>query len=114
MIHPTAIIEEGAMLGSDVFIGPYCIIGKNVKIGNGTKLTSHVVVDGHTDIGANNEFHQFSSIGVPPQDKSYKNEKTLTLRKGNDAVTVWNYLPEWEAVDNMKPIQTINHIHLDN
>lgn len=78
-IHPTAIVEKGAVLGSDVFIGPFCMIGENVKIGNGTKLTSHVVINGHTDIGANNEIHQFSSIGVPPQDKSYKGEKTLTV-----------------------------------
>jgi len=78
-IHPTAIVEDGAVLGSDVFIGPYCLVGPNVKIGNGSKLTSHVVISGHTDLGANNEIHQFSSIGVPPQDKSYKNEKTLTV-----------------------------------
>ncbi|MBD66719.1 MAG: acyl-[acyl-carrier-protein]--UDP-N-acetylglucosamine O-acyltransferase [Halobacteriovoraceae bacterium] len=78
-IHPTAIVEDGAILGEDVFIGPYSIVGPNVKIGNGTVLKSHVFVDGHTDIGAMNEIHQFSSIGVPPQDKSYKNEKTQTI-----------------------------------
>lgn len=78
-IHNTAIVEKGAVLGEDVYVGPFCIIGENVKIGDGTKLTSHVVINGHTDIGKNNEIHQFSSIGVPPQDKSYKNEKTLTV-----------------------------------
>lgn len=78
-IHPTAIIKDGAEIGDDVLIGPYCIIGENVKIGNGTKLTSHVVVEGHTRIGENNEIHQFSSIGVPPQDKSYNNEPTETI-----------------------------------
>ena len=34
-IHPTAIIEDGAELGSDVEIGPYCMVGSGVKIGNG-------------------------------------------------------------------------------
>lgn len=78
-IHETAIVDPKSILGDNVFIGPYCIVGENVKIGNGTKLTSHVLVDGHTDIGEDNEIHQFSSIGVPPQDKSYKNEPTKTI-----------------------------------
>jgi UDP-N-acetylglucosamine acyltransferase len=79
IIHPTAIIEEGAKLGENVEIGPYCLIGPNVEIGDGTKLISHVVVEGHTKIGKNNEFHQFSSIGVPPQDRAYANEPTQTI-----------------------------------
>lgn len=78
-IHPTAIIEEGAELGANVKVGPYCIIGPNVKIDDGTILKSHVVLEGHTRIGKNNEIHQFCSIGVPPQDKSYKGEPTETL-----------------------------------
>lgn len=84
LIHPSAIIADSAVLGSDVSVGPYSIIGPHVKIGNGTKILSHVFLDGHTDIGENNEIHQFSSIGVPPQDKSYKNEPTQTLIGNNN------------------------------
>jgi UDP-N-acetylglucosamine acyltransferase len=83
-IHPTAIIEDGAKFGENVVIGPYCMIGPNVKIGNNTVLKSHVVVEGYTTIGSGNEFHQFSSIGVPPQDKSYKNEPTETIIGDNN------------------------------
>ncbi|MEX0798102.1 MAG: acyl-ACP--UDP-N-acetylglucosamine O-acyltransferase, partial [Bacteriovoracaceae bacterium] len=82
-IHSSAIIEEGAEFGENVKIGPYCIIGPNVKINDGTVLKSHVVMEGHTTVGKNNEIHQFCSIGVPPQDKSYKNEPTETII-GND------------------------------
>lgn len=78
-IHPTAIVEKGAEFGNNVKIGPYCIIGSNVKIDEGTVLKSHIVLEGHTTIGKNNEIHQFCSIGVPPQDKSYKNEPTETI-----------------------------------
>ena len=78
-IHPTAIVHENAKIAEDVFIGPFCMVGENVSIGKGTKLISHVVVEGHTTIGENNEIHQFSSIGVPPQDKAYKNEPTQTI-----------------------------------
>ncbi len=83
-IHPTAIVEEGAQFGENVIIGPYCMIGPNVKIGSNTVLKSHVVVEGHTTIGENNEFHQFSSIGVPPQDKTYKGEPTQTIIGDNN------------------------------
>jgi UDP-N-acetylglucosamine acyltransferase len=78
-IHPTAIIEPGAEIGDDCSIGPYCIIGPHVKIGDKCKLKSHIVIEGHTTIGKENEFHQFCSIGVPPQDRSYKNEPTQTI-----------------------------------
>ena len=78
-IHPTAIIEEGAIIGENCIIGPYCLIGPNVKIGNDCVLKSHIVIEGHTTIGDKNEFHQFCSIGVPPQDKSYKGQPTETI-----------------------------------
>lgn len=78
-IHPTSIVEEGAKIGKNVFIGPFCIIGKNATIGDGNTFKSHVVVEGHTTIGDDNIFHEFCSIGVAPQDKSYKNEPTLTI-----------------------------------
>lgn len=47
-VHPTAIVEEGAVIGANVHIGPFCIVGANVEIGEGTILKSHVVVNGHT------------------------------------------------------------------
>lgn len=83
-IHPTAIISEGAEFDSNVEIGPFCMIGENVKIGKDTKLTSHVVIQGHTTIGSGNEFNQFSSIGVSPQDKGYNNEPTQTIIGNNN------------------------------
>ena len=60
------------------------IPGANVKVGCGTVLKSHVVVEGHTTIGENNTFHEFCSIGVAPQDKSYKNEPTQTIIGNNN------------------------------
>jgi UDP-N-acetylglucosamine acyltransferase len=83
-IHPTAIVEDGAQLGNNVKIGAYSIIGPNVKIGDDTIIKSHVVIEGHTTIGKKNEIHQFSSIGVPPQDKTYKGEPTETIIGDNN------------------------------
>lgn len=76
MIHPTAIIHEGAKLAPDVTVGPYSIIGEHVEIGMGTWIGPHVVITGHTRIGKDNKIFQFSSLGEMPQDKKYQGEET--------------------------------------
>jgi UDP-N-acetylglucosamine acyltransferase len=67
-IHPTAIVAAGARLGSGVFIGPYCVIGPHVEIGEDCELVSHIVVNGHTTIGAGAVIHPFAVLGHGPQD----------------------------------------------
>lgn len=76
LIHPTAIIDPNAELDSTVEVGPYAVIGGKVKIAAGTKIGAHVVLDGDTTIGCGNQFHPFSSIGGPAQDKKFKGEAT--------------------------------------
>lgn len=66
--HPTAVIEPGATLGADVVVGPFCHIGAQVEIGDGSVLQSHVVVSGRTRIGAGARIFPFASIGGPSQD----------------------------------------------
>ena len=76
MIHPTAIIEPGAQIASDVEIGAYSIIGPHAEIGSGTKIGPHAVIKGHTRMGRNNRIYQFVSLGEIPQDKKYAGEPT--------------------------------------
>ncbi len=73
-IHPTAIIEDGAQIGANSIIGPFCVIGPHVKLGEGAMLKSHVVIDGHTTIGANARIFPFSSLGTEPQDLKFLGE----------------------------------------
>lgn len=75
-IHPSSIVEEGAVIGANVHIGPFCTVGPHVVIGDGTVLKSHVVVNGHTTIGRDNEIYQFASIGEVNQDLKYADEPT--------------------------------------
>ena len=83
-IHPTAIIEDGAEIGSDVKIGPYCHVGPDVKIGDSCVLKSHVIVDGKTTIGEENIFFPTAYIGGEPQDLKYANEKShVKIGKNN-------------------------------
>lgn len=85
-IHKTAIIEDGAIIEEGVKIGPYCIVGKDVKIGKNTVLQSHVVVEGITEIGENNIIYSFVSIGKASQDLKYKNEPTKTIIGDNNTI----------------------------
>lgn len=75
-IHPSSIVEDGAIIGANIRIGPFCYIGANVEIGEGTELKSHVVVNGHTKIGRDNVIFQFASIGEINQDLKYQGEPT--------------------------------------
>lgn len=59
-IHPTAIIDPKAELDSSVTVGAYSVIGANVKVDAGTTIASHVVLQGPTTIGKNNQIFQFS------------------------------------------------------
>jgi len=79
-IHPTAIIEDGARLGTDCRVGPYCMIGPDATLGDGCELISHAVVAGRTTIGAGTRIFPFASIGHQPQDLKYEGEaSTLTI-----------------------------------
>ncbi len=83
-IHKTAIVSAKAEIDADVSIGPFCIIGDDVVIGKGTKLASNVIVEGSTEIGEECTIYPFTSLGFPPQDVRYKNEKTgLKIGKNN-------------------------------
>jgi len=83
-IHPTAVIEDGAILGDDVKIGPFCRVTKDVKLGNKVELISHVVVDGDTDIGDGSRIFPFSAVGTKPQDLTYKDTDRVKLIIGKN------------------------------
>ncbi|MFV9875331.1 MAG: acyl-ACP--UDP-N-acetylglucosamine O-acyltransferase [Rickettsiales endosymbiont of Dermacentor nuttalli] len=85
-IHPTAIIEKGAELAGNVHVGPYSLVGKNVKLGRNVALKSHVVIEGYTEIGDNTEIFPFTSIGHIPQDRKYKGEESKVIIGSNNVI----------------------------
>ena len=83
-IHPTAIVDSTAEIRADVEIGPYCIVGPQVRIGQGCVLESHVHIQRWTTIGEVCRFYSFGSIGSDPQDLKYKGEVShLHIGRGN-------------------------------
>ena len=84
LIHPTAVIAEGAQLHPSVSVGAYSVVGPHVQVAEGTRIGSHCVLGGHTRIGCNNQIFQFASLGAQPQDKKYAGEPTrLEIGDGN-------------------------------
>jgi UDP-N-acetylglucosamine acyltransferase len=84
LIHPTAIVDSKAELDSGVRIGPYCLVGPDVVIGENTELFSHAVVTGRTTMGAENRVFPFSSIGQEPQDLKYHGEDSEVIIGDNN------------------------------
>ncbi len=85
-IHPTAIVEDGAILGADVEIGPYAHIGAHVKIGDGSVIRQGAIIDGHTTIGSETQIYPYALIGMKTQDLKYQEGSTSYVEIGNRTV----------------------------
>ena len=71
-IHPTAGVHAGAVLDENCEVGPYCIVGEHVRLGARCRLHSHVVIDGHTALGADNQVYPFACLGLRSQDLKFR------------------------------------------
>ena len=73
-ISPLAIIEDGAKIGKNVEIGPYCLISAQATIGDGTVIDQNSSIYGKTTIGKNNHIFSHAVIGSIPQDLKFAGE----------------------------------------
>lgn len=91
-ISDLAAVDANAEIGDDVCIGPFCVVGPDVKIGRGTKLLNNVTVIGHVRIGEFNTIYPGAVIGGEPQDLSFRGSNTrVVMGDGNvirEAVTI--------------------------
>jgi UDP-N-acetylglucosamine acyltransferase len=110
MIHPTAVVHPKARLGVDLEIGPFCVIGEHVVLGDRCRLHSHVVIDGHTELGTDNEIFPFASIGLKTQDLKWKGGITRTrIASGNtfrEYVTIHSATSDGEVTE----VGSRNHV----
>ncbi|MCG3203887.1 MAG: Acyl-[acyl-carrier-protein]--UDP-N-acetylglucosamine O-acyltransferase [Elusimicrobia bacterium] len=77
-IHPSAIIDPHARIGTNVSIGPFTVIGPEVEIGDDCQISSHVVIE-YTKLGKSCQVYPQASVGLPPQHLKYKGEKTKVV-----------------------------------
>ncbi|MBF0169756.1 MAG: acyl-ACP--UDP-N-acetylglucosamine O-acyltransferase [Nitrospinae bacterium] len=71
LIHPTAIVDPGAILGDDVEIGPFAIIGPEVAIGDGCRIGPRAIVR-WTRMGKGCFVGANSIVGGDPQFYNWK------------------------------------------
>ena len=75
-IHPTAIVDPAAQIPASCSIGPFCIVGDEVEMGENCELLSHIVLKGPTKMGSANRVFPFTTLGLEPQDLKFTGEKT--------------------------------------
>lgn len=100
-IHKTALISDSAFLDAGVEVGPYTVIGDEVKIGKNTRIGAHVVIEKLTHIGTDNWIGHGSVLGADPQHVRYRGERSF-LKIGNrnvirDLVTIHRSFKEGSA-----------------
>ena len=103
-IHSTAIIAAKAQIGTDVKIGPYCVIGEDAVIGDGAHLHSHVVIEGNTSLGTGCEVYPFAALGCAPQHTRYENEPSRLVIGKNCVIREHVTMHPGTAIDAMETI----------
>jgi len=76
MIHPTAIVDPAARIPDTCNVGPYCVVHAGVELGEHCELISHVVIGGPSRFGSHNKIYPFATLGMDPQDITYRGEPT--------------------------------------
>jgi len=61
-IHPTAIVDGTAKLGTNVSIGPRAVVGADTVVGDGTAIHAGAIVGQHCVLGIDNIIHANSVI----------------------------------------------------
>jgi UDP-N-acetylglucosamine acyltransferase len=92
LIHPSAVIEDSAILGNNVSVGPFVYIGSEVSIGDNTSIASHTVIEGKTSIGKNNHIFSHAAIGTIPQDLKFDGEDVELIIGDNNTIREFTLL----------------------
>ena len=86
VIHETAIIDASALIGKNVTVGPWTMIGEDVVVGDNCNIGPHVVLKGPTILGKNNKIYQFATVGDDTPDLKYKGEPTRLIIGDNNVI----------------------------
>ena len=83
MIHPTAVIHPGAVLGARVSVGPYAVIESGAKIGDDCTIQAHAIITARVEMGRRNLIGYGAIIGGDPQDFAFKPQVHSQVRIGD-------------------------------
>ena len=87
-IHPTAVVDPAARIGSGVKVGPFAVIEAEVEVGDRCTIGPHATLLRYTTIGEGTHVHAGAVLGDYPQDHAFKDEpsfvrigRNVTLRE---------------------------------
>lgn len=61
--HPSAVVEEGAAIGQDVYIGPGVVIESGAVVGDGAQIGAHSVIERGARVGAGTRLAPRVTVG---------------------------------------------------
>jgi UDP-N-acetylglucosamine acyltransferase len=85
-IHPSALVDPRAVLGRDVCIGAFSIIGPEVSLADGVEIGHHAILEGRIEIGPRAKIGHGSALGGEPQDLNFKKGRPSGIRIGAETV----------------------------
>ena len=85
-ISKLAVIQDGAIIGENVEIGPFCFISSQAIIGEGTTIDASSCIYGKTTIGKNNRIFSHAVIGSIPQDLKFNGEDVELIIGDNNTI----------------------------
>ena len=85
-IHPTAVVDETAILHETCDVGPYCVIEAHATLHANVKLKAHVYVGSHTTLHEGCVVHPYAVVGNEPQSIGYQGEPTRTIIGKNTVI----------------------------
>ena len=118
-IHPTAIIDPEAKLGSDVAVGPYAVVEAGVTIGDGSAVAAHVVLHTGCHLGRGVTVAPHAILGGVPQHLAFKGHPSeLTIGDGTiirEYVTVHRSMQEGDKTQIGREcyIMALSHVAHD-
>jgi len=75
-LHPTAVIDDDAVVPDSCQVGPYSVVGPGVELGEHVRVGAHVLIERDTRIGEHCRIAKGAALGVDPQDLKYMGERT--------------------------------------
>ena len=117
MIHKTAIIEDGAIIGKNVSVGAFSYISSNVSIGDNTSIANHSTITGQTTIGKNNKIFPYVYLGADPQDLKFDGEDSLLIIGDNNTIREFSSLNKGTKGGGNKTVfgnnnLIMSHVHI--
>jgi UDP-N-acetylglucosamine acyltransferase len=75
-IHPSALVEKGAVLGEDVSVGPFAVVEAGAEVGDRSTIGPQAYLTRWARLGEEVKIYKGAVVGTDPQDLKFGGEAT--------------------------------------